>query len=268
MTPTSTRAGALITAVAVVVAVLPGTAHGALLPPAAPWPAPVANATNPLIGTPFAFNGADATPNATLDVWLPVGTWRRAQVTRAFGARTVIRGRLQNLDNHRPIRAATVQLAANNVNDGGDWYLAGSARSDRKGVFRGVLPAGPTRRVAALYWPGLSATLPLFSAALLVRTSASVSLRTAMLTGRRIVYRGRVSGAPIPPGGLLVAVQVRNGASWVTVGLVRTAASGRFIARYRFKYRGRRFAVRARVPSQPAWSLYTGQSQTTTVRSR
>lgn len=264
MTSTIGRALALLAATTAA----PATAHAALLPPEGPWPAPVANASNPLAGTPFAVNGADATPNASLGVWLPVGTSRQLEVTRTFGARTIVRGRVRNRDTQRSISGATVQLAANNVNEGGSWYLAGVAQSDRSGGFRAVLPAGPTRRVAALYWPTISATLPIYSSTLVVRTRARVYLRTSMLGGRRIIYRGRVSGAAIPPGGLLVAAQVRNGPSWATVQLVRTYSSGRFTAHYRFKYRGRRFQVRARVPSQPAWPLYTGQSKTRWVRSR
>jgi hypothetical protein len=102
-----------------------------------------------------------------------------------------------------------------------------------------------------VYWPTISATLPLFSATVVVRTSARVYLKTAMLEGRRIVYRGRVSGAPIPPGGLLVAAQVRNGASWATVALIRTYQSGRFVARYRFKHAARRFEAAPVCPHNP-----------------
>jgi hypothetical protein len=266
MTPTRRRAAVVIIAAAA--AAVPAIAHARLLPALGPWPAPVANATNPLNGTPFALNGEQAAQNASLRVWLPAGASRQPAVTRAFGARTIVRGRLTNRDTDRPISGATVQIAANNVNDGADWYLAGTVRTNASGVFRAVLPAGPTRRVAAVYWPTISATLPLFSATVVVRTSARVYLKTAMLEGRRIVYRGQVSGAAIPPGGLLVAAQVKNGASWATVALIRTYQSGRFVARYRFKHAARRFEVRASVPAQPAWPLYTGHSHTTTVTSR
>jgi len=89
-----------------------------------------------------------------------------------------------------------------------------------------------------------------------------------MLKRHAILYRGRVSGAPIPPGGLVVAAQVRNGRVWTTVRIVRTQPSGRFVARYRFKYGDRRYQVRALVPAQPSWPLYSGPSQSHRVRSR
>ena len=119
-----------------------------------------------------------------------------------------------------------------------------------------------------LYWPDVNAGGPVFSRRLLVRASARVYLKTSMLRRRRIVFRGRVSGAPIPAGGVLVAAQVRNGRNWATVRLVRTLPSGRFVARYRFKFAARRFRVRALVPAQPAWPLYSGHSHSRRVTSR
>jgi hypothetical protein len=266
MTPTIARALALISTAAIV-ASAPAATHAKLLPPPGPWPAPVVDATNPLTGSPLVVNGAYATLNATLRVWLQAGSAHRSALTRAFGARTVVRGRLRNRDNRRSISGAIVQLAVQDVR-GSDWRLVGFARTSRTGRFRVVLPPGPTRRVAVLYWPAVDIPRPVFSRRLLVRTSARVYLKTTMLRGRRIVYRGRVSGATIPPGGLVVAAQVRNGPSWATVRLVRTRDSGRFVARYRFKYAGRRFRVRALVPSQPAWPLYSGHSHAQRVRSR
>ncbi len=266
MTPNTRRALALIAAAAPFLAAPAGQAS-VLLPPPGPWPAPVIGATNPLTGTPWLFNGGYATPNASLRVWLPYGRSRRAAITRVIGGKTVVRGRLRNRDNRRSISGALVQLAAQPVH-ATNWYLAAVARTNRKGRFRAVLPGGPTRRVAVLYWPLASSPAPVFSRRLLVRAKARVYLTARMLHGRRIVYRGRVSGAPIPPGGLVVAAQVKNGRSWVTVRLVRTMPSGRFGARYRFAYAGRRYRVRALVPSQPAWPLYTGHSTSQRLTSR
>ena len=261
MTPKRTLASAVV-AVAV-----PSVAHVTLLAPAGPWPAPIVGAHNPLTGTPFVFNGGYATANASLRVWLPYGSSRRVAITRAVGGRVVVRGRLRNRDNRRAISGAALQLAAQNA-AGGDWQLIAAAATNRRGRFRAVLPPGPSRRVAVLYWPDVNAGGPVFSRRLLVRASARVYLKTSMLRRRKIVFRGRVSGAPIPAGGLLVAAQVRNGRNWATVRLVRTLPSGRFVARYRFKYAARRFRVRALVPAQPAWPLYSGHSRPHRVTSR
>jgi len=250
---------------AVLVALWPAaTTDASLLPPPGLWPAPVVGATNPLAGTPLAANGAPASADVTLDVWLPSGRHRREAITRTIGEPTVVRGRLRDRASRRSIRAATVQLAAQNVS-GGDWYLAALTTTNRKGGFKAVLPPGLTRRVAILYWPFVNSPTPLYSRRLLVRSASRVYLRT-IVRGRSVVFTGRVSGDAIPPGGLVVAAQVRNGGAWVSVRLVRSQDDGRFRARYRFKYAGRRFLVRATAPSQPGWPFYSGSSRPQTIR--
>ena len=126
----------------------------------------------------------------------------RSALTLPADAQVVLRGQLRDPTSRWPGSGAIVQLAAN---EGGDWYQTGVAQTNHNGQFRTALPAEPTRRIAAVYWPTIDAQLPVFSRRLLVRASGRVTLRTTMLTGQRIVYRGRVSGAPIPAGGLLVA---------------------------------------------------------------
>jgi len=266
MTPTTTRATALATVITAAAVVAPAAAPAKLLAPPGPWPAPIVGGENPLLGTPYVFNGGPATANARLRVYLPYGHGRRMAITRAIGRRAVVRGRLRNRDNGHSISGATVQLAAQDVYSG-PWSAVGAGRTNRKGRFRLVLPAGYTRRVAVIYWPAVHSGSPVFSRRLLVRAGARVYLKTKMLKHQRIIYRGKVSGAPIPAGGLLVAAQVQNGRHWATVRLVRTHPSGRFTARYRFKTR-QRFRVRALVPSQPAWPLYGGYSFTKRVKAR
>lgn len=250
---------------ALLVALWPATPTNAgMLPPPGLWPAPVVGATNPLAGTAATANGAPASADVALGVWLPSRQRRRAVITRTIGEPIVVRGRLRDRASRRSIRAATVQLAAQSVS-GGDWYLAGVTSTNRKGGFKAILPPGPTRRVAILYWPFASSPAPVYSRRLLVRSAGRVYLKT-IVRGRSVVFAGKVSGDAIPPGGLLVAAQVRNGGAWVSVRLVRTQASGRFRARYRFKYGDRRFLVRATAPSQPGWPLYSGSSRPQMIR--
>jgi hypothetical protein len=268
MTPNTRRCFMLIaTAGAATATITTPPAYAELLPPPGAWPAPVVGAVNPLMGTVFSLNGGHATPHATLRVWLWSRAARHTAIRRPIGGRTVIGGRLRNRDDRHSISGAALQLAAQLV-DGGDWFIAATARTNRRGHFRAVLPTGPTHRLAALYWPTATATSPIYSRRLLVRAAARVRLNTRMLAGRRIVYHGHVAGAPIPPGGLVIAAQVRNGPSWATVRIVRTLASGRFIAHYRFKHPKRRYQVRALVPAQPSWPLYSGHSQSQRITSR
>jgi len=267
---------ALLAAAATAAAVIPAPPAGAnLIPPPTPWPVPVTGATNPLTGTAFPLNGGQATANAKLRVWLPVGRAHREAITRTIGGRTIVRGRLTNRDSRHSINGATVTLAAQVVY-GGEWLAVAHTHTNRRGRFRAVLPPGHNRRVAVLYWPAADSPDPVYSRRLLVRASSRVFL-TTRTTGRSVLFRGAVSGdprsptggpaAPIPSGGLLVAIQVRNNrGNWVTARLTRTGSGGRFRVRYRFG--PGRFSVRARVPAQPAWPLYGGRSTTRSIRPR
>jgi hypothetical protein len=244
--------------------VLPAAAAAdALLPPPGPWPTTVPDATSPLLGTPFALNGANASDNARLRAWLPVGGARRTAITRVIGGRSVVRGRLTNRDNGGPIRGAVVTLVAQNVY-GDAWAKVADVRTGDLGQFRAVLPPGYTRRVAFLYWPTVHTLLPIPSRRLLVRTSSRVSLDTST-RGRVIRFRGKAGGFAVPSGGLRIAVQVRNSDGWITLRLPRSSPSGRFRTSYRFRVR-RRYAVRAMVPAQTDWPLFRGTSRVLMVR--
>ena len=246
-------------AVALTTAVNAAPASAALVPPPGPWPVAISGATNPLTGSPAILNGAQATGNARLRVWLPSRGRKRVALTRVIGGRTVVRGHLRNPDTRRSISGALVTLVAQNVYSG-DWAAVGHVPTNRKGIFRGVLPPGGHRRVAVLYWPSVTSTSPVFSRRLLVRASGRVYLGRPVRTKPRLFrFGGKVSGAPIPARGLLVALQVRNRlGNWVTARIASTTPSGRYRIRYRFS--PGRLTVRIRVPAQTAWPLFGGQS--------
>jgi hypothetical protein len=246
----------------------PAVAAG-LIPVARPWPAPVVGAANPLTGTPYALNGANATPNAQLRIWLVVGGKTRTAITRRVGDRTVVRGALRNRDTHRAISGATLTLVAEDVYLG-QWVAVGNLRTSRRGRFRAVLPETARHlRVAVIYYPAVTSPLPIFSRRLLIRTSSRVWLAKPHGERRAIRFHGRVSGGSMPASGLLVALQVRNGfGRWVTARLVRTRPDGRYRFGYRFP-RGGRLTVRVLAPGrQPGWPLYAGASAPARIRLR
>ena len=247
-------------ACSVAVAVAPAASAG-LIVPAGPWPAPIVGAVNPLIGTPYVLNGAHATANARVRLWLPSRQRARVAATRAVGDRTVVRGDLRNLDTHRPIGGATVTLVAEDVNVG-RWVAIGNVRTSRRGRFRGVLPVTARHlRVAVVYYPAVASAVPVFSRRVLVRSGARVWLGVPHRVRRVVHFHGRVGGAPVPAAGLVVALQVRNSfGRWVTARLGRTRPDGRFRVAYRFP-RAAGLLVRVRVPGgQPGWALYAGAS--------
>jgi hypothetical protein len=245
------------------------TAAAELIPAAGPWPAPIAGAANPLTATPFAVNGADATPNAQLRVWLVVGGRTRTAITRRSSDRTVVGGELRNRDTHRAISGAALTVVAEDVYLG-QWVAVGNVRTSRRGRFRAVLPETARHlRVAVIYYPAVTSPLPLFSRRLLIRTSSRVWLAKPHGERRAIRFHGRVGGGLVPASGLLVALQVRNSfGRWVTARLVRTRPDGRYQVAYRFP-RGGRLTIRMLAPGrQPDWPLYAGASAPARIRLR
>jgi hypothetical protein len=246
----------------------PAAAAG-LIPAAGSWPAPIAGAANPLTGTPYALNGANATPNAQLRLWLVVGGKTRTAITRRSSDRTVVRGELRNRDTHGAISGATLTLVAEDVYLG-QWVAVGNVRTGRRGRFRVVLPETARHlRVAVIYYPAVTSPLPIFSRRLLIRTGSRVWLARPHGERRAVRFYGRVSGGPVPASGLLVALQVRNSfGRWVTARLVRTRPDGRYRVGYRFP-RGGRLTVRVLAPGrQPGWPLYAGASALSRIRLR
>ncbi|MDP8908903.1 MAG: hypothetical protein M3N47_07245, partial [Chloroflexota bacterium] len=178
-------------------------------------------------------------------------------------------GRLRNRDTRRSISGATLTLAVQNVY-AQDWTAVANVRTNRRGTFRAIIGPGYHRRAAVLYYPTVTSTAPVFSRRLLVRAKSSVSLRRPFRNGRSYRFDGAVSAgaAPIPAGGMLVALQVRNrSGTWVSARLARTAPSGRFRIRYRFP-RPARLTVRVVAPAQPGWALYAGRSKKWAIRPR
>lgn len=247
---------------------LPASAGAGLIPAPGPWPTNVAGATNPLAGTPFAFNGGHATANAEMRVWLPDGRRRRNAITRTVGQYTTIRGRLRNRDDHHSISGATLIVAVQNVYSPAEWTAVTTVQTNRRGDVRAILGPGHHRRAALLYYPNVAAVSPIFSRRLLIRARSRVVLERPFHRGRSYRFDGQVSAgiAPIPASGLLVALQVRNRAGhWVSARLRRTTASGRFRIRYKFPTRAR-LNVRIAVPSQGGWAIYAGYSHLRRIR--
>jgi hypothetical protein len=267
----SRRCASAIVPIVLAGGLAPAAAHAAIIPPPGPWPTNVTGATNPLIGTPFQFNRDQASSNAQMRVWLPSRGRRRTAVTRIVGQTTVVRGQLRNLDNRRAIAGATLTLAVQNVYTP-EWVASGNVRTNRRGDFRAVLPAGYHRRVGVLYYAAINTASPLFSRRLLIRAKSRVDLaRPYHKRGsRKYRFGGQVSAGAVavPSSGLLIAFQVRNRrGNWITARLARTTASGRFRIRYTFPTFGA-LRVRVRVPSQTGWALYAGASRVRYVSPR
>jgi hypothetical protein len=204
--------------------------------------------------------------------------WRRRsgpRVTVPFGAGAALSGRLLNADGaglagrrlrvvSRPSRGALTRRRVETV------------RTGRRGGFKLALRPGPSRRITVVYRgdSGLAAARRP-ALALRVRGAATLSVTPrAVRTGHSVRLRGRVRdrGAPLPRRGKLVAIQYYENEArlWRPVLVTRSDHSGRFRARYRFRYitGTARIRLRAVVLAEERWPYAPGGSRPVTVRVR
>jgi hypothetical protein len=231
--------------------------------------------TPPAVAPNRAPNGAAVAPQAKTRLFARL-RWRHRRgpsVTVPFGAAAKLSGRLLDADGgglagqrlrvvSRPSRGA---LAPRRV----EAVLTGP-----RGGFRLALPAGPSRRITVAYrgGPGLaSARRP----ALALRVRGGVTLEAApraLRTGQSVRLRGRVRdrGAPLPRRGKLVAIQYYESEArrWRPVLVTRSDHSGRFRARYRFRYviGTARIRLRAVALAEERWPYAPGASHPLILR--
>jgi hypothetical protein len=202
--------------------------------------------------------------------------WRHRhgpQVTVPFGAGAALSGRLLNADGaglagralrvvSRPSRGALAPRRVDAVSTGSH------------GGFRLLLPAGPSRRITVVY-PGGPELAAARRPALALRVRGAAILNAApstLRTGQAVQLWGRVRdrGAPLPRRGKLVAIQYYETAArrWRPVLVTRSDHSGRFRARYRFRYitGTAKIRLRAVALAEERWPYAPGASRPVTVR--
>jgi hypothetical protein len=137
----------------------------------------------------------------------------------------------------------------------GAWTDLGETVTDVDGSFQARIPAGTSRSLLVTYRRSPADADPAATALtdVLVPTRITVNARrTRVRNGRSAVFRGRVAG-PIPRGGVLVALEVREPGRWIPVATtrrwVRTTDTGAFQLAYRFTSTYVRTTYRFRVVS-------------------
>ncbi len=204
--------------------------------------------------------------------------WRQRsgpRVTVPFGAGAELAGRLLNADGagltgrrlrvvSRPSRGALTHRRVKTIETG------------RRGGFRLALPAGPSRRITVTF-PGGPGLARARRTALALRVRGALTLQAGprtLRTGQSLRLWGRVRdrGAPLPRRGKLVAIQYYETESrlWRPVLVTRSDHSGRFRARYRFRYivGTARIRLRAVALAEERWPYAPGVSRPVTVQVR
>jgi Big-like domain-containing protein len=194
-------------------------------------------------------------------------------VTVPYGATAMLSGRLLDAEGAglagrrirvvaRPSRGALAPAAVHTLRTGGH------------GGFRLELPAGPSRRITAVF-RGEERLDRARRAALALRVRGGVVFHaapTSLRTGQAVRLWGRVRtrGAPLPRRGKLVAIQYLEAATglWRPVLVTRSDHGGHFTVRYRFRYvsGSARIRLRAVALSEERWPYVPGASRPRSVR--
>jgi hypothetical protein len=148
---------------------------------------------------------------------------------------------------------------------GGAWVAHGGIRTGSDGRFAYALPPGPSRTVKLTYFAFSDSRAFVASNVVQEDVLAAMTIRAdrRRVTGARVVrLGGRVGGAAIPAGGVLVTLEgYQRGWGWRTFRTVRTTRTGVWGTRYRFRLAHGRFGFRAVVPHQSGFPFITTRSK-------
>ena len=220
-----------------------------------------------------ANNGAHASRTAFVHV--QGNTTRRMR----YGQTLPLTGQLVDAAG-QVIAGAQLEVVARSLSASGGgvaaWRPLGEIVTDRHGFFRARVPAGANRSIAVVYRANLSDPGWTSAAEVNVFVSAGVTLRVVHSHVRNhhsVIFRGRVAGN-VPPGGLLVTIQVQYGSRWILVTttrpIVQTDSHGRFTAAYRFERTpyNATFRFRALANRDSAFPYEIGRSNSVLVHVR
>jgi len=185
-------------------------------------------------------NGQHATQQAALQVrWSSIA---RAALTGLYGRAQTVSGRL-TAPTGIPIGDATVQVLDTPAYERAPTRQLGEVRTAPNGSFSFRVPANtPSAMLTFAYSAVQGAPAPAVTATLRLAVRASLSLKiTPRTTGRgaRIVFSGKLKGAPLPPGGKQLVLEARTlHGQWRQFQVLATAEGGAYRATYRFRLAG------------------------------
>jgi hypothetical protein len=220
---------------------------------------------------PGAPNGVNASTQATLAV-----RWRltrKPSLTTGFGHAQVLAGRLTG-PGGVPIVGAAIDVRATPSFAGARSVQLPALRTGPDGRFElRVVGGGSSKSLRFAYRAHIGDAQPVATKTLTLKVRADIALRVSPHTtsvGRRIAFRGRLRGGPIPRGGKQLVLEARSpGSSWIEFKVVRTDAHGRYRAAYRFKFPGPAdYRFRARSEPESDFPFAGGSSNVVAVHER
>jgi hypothetical protein len=185
-------------------------------------------------------NGTNATQAAGLRVRWSVTA--KAGLAGRYGRAETVSGGLMTPAG-TPIGGAVVQVFDTPSYERAPTRTLGTARTAANGVFSFRVPAStPSARLTFAYSAQLGAPAPSVTALLQLTVPASLSLKVTPRTtqeGGRIVFSGKLRGAPLPPGGKQLVLEARTlMGPWRQFQTLSTGLGGSYRASYRFRLAG------------------------------
>jgi hypothetical protein len=185
-----------------------------------------------------------------------------------WSGRVRIAGRLTNRDG-QPLPGQQIQVLGPGA--GGEVLLA-VLTTNARGAFS-YQAAGSASRTLRFVHPGTPTVLPAESRITLVVPAASSfkPSRKRVLNGGHVVFRGRVASLPLPAGGKLVELQVKQPTGeWTTFRTLRTDDRGRWALRYQFRFVRchTTYRLRAHIPTEAGYPFAAGKSRSRKVTVR
>jgi hypothetical protein len=185
-------------------------------------------------------NGTNATAAAQLRVrWTATA---KTAVAAAYGHAQSVAGRLTTAAG-APIASAQIEVLETPRYERAPTRVLGEVKTGADGSFAFHLPAAtPSASVTFAYTPELAAPVPAATASLQLTVPAALSLAIAPRTtqkGGKIVFTGKLRGAPLPPGGKQLVLEARTlGGPWRQFQTLSTGGGGVYRASYRFRLPG------------------------------
>jgi hypothetical protein len=168
-----------------------------------------------------------------------------------------------------PIMGAAIELRQQPSYLGAQGRLMATAQTDQSGNWRFRVPRGPSRLLTVGYRsrskdPGYAAQLQYHER---VRTPVTLSAPSQVRPGQGFNFRGGLWGGYIPPGGVLVSLEIYYGGNWREIALIRTSHRGTFSYRYTFgAVEPTTYEFRAFVPSAVVYPFASAGSRATYIR--
>ena len=151
----------------------------------------------------------------------------------AFGRSARLSGVLQTWRG-RPVGGAAFELHERPRTQA-EWRRVTTATTDATGRFTVPVAAGPSRTLRVAYaGDGLLLPAALEARVLVPARGTLRASRHRARNGGRVVFSGRLVGAPLPRGGRTIDLQAHYRGAWRTFATPRTDARGRWRQPYRF----------------------------------